>query len=192
MFEGPFGTVGGAENAFFGAFFAVFLFQQFTEHTESNSRFCGGAGFADHVDRNIFAFAQGNQFCQRTGADAVTAVVNGGRIFCQVVIPVGLQKFDSRPSAQVRTANADHHKHIGIAADFFRGLLNAGKFFFIVIDRQIHPTQEIIALAVAAVKRFMGRFYLRGDCIVFFFADKCIEIASFIFQCHTLASSVVE
>ena len=53
-------------------------------------------------------------------------------------------QLDHGAGAQVGAADADDHQSLGVAADFLRGGLDAGKFLLVVVDRQIDPADEVI------------------------------------------------
>ena len=192
LLERSLGTVSSAENTLPRTLFSIFLLQQFAEHAESNGRLRRRAGLADHIDRNIFPLAQGNQLCQSAGADTVAAIIDIGRILRQRVVAVGLQKFNRSAGTQIRTADADYDKYIRILLDSGSGCFDAGELFFIIIDGQIHPAQKIVSQTGTAVQRIVGRLHLGSNRVVLFLMNKGIEIMRLIFQCHTLASSVDE
>ena len=68
-----------------------------------------------------------------------------------------LQQFDRRTRPQIRAADADDHKHVAVLTDLFRRLFNAGKFFLVVVLRQIDPAEEIVPRAFSALQDFFRR-----------------------------------
>ena len=56
-----------------------------------------------------------------------------------------LDGLDHSACAQIRTADTGDEQHIGIRADLLRSLLDAGKLFLVISNRQVQPTQKVIA-----------------------------------------------
>ena len=55
------------------------------------------------------------------------------------------QELDGRPCSKIGAADADHQKDFGVLADLRRRFLDAVKLFFVIVNREIDPSQEIIS-----------------------------------------------
>ena len=83
-----------------------------------------------------------------------------------------LDGLDHSACAQIRTSDTGDEQHIGIRADLLRSLLDAGKLFLVISNRQVQPAQEIIAGTRFGFQLIVGQLDLRIDCLIFFRTDE--------------------
>ena len=57
---------------------------------------------------------------------------------------------------QIRTADTSDEQHIGIRTDLLCGLFDAGELFLVISNRQVKPTQEVIAETSLGLQLLMG------------------------------------
>ena len=91
-----------------------------------------------------------------TGGQAVAREVNLriALALADVVVRT-LKQFDGGAGAEITAADANHHKHVRVAADFLSGKLNALDFLGRLGHRQVQPAQKIIAGAGALRQGFV-------------------------------------
>ncbi|MNC51105.1 hypothetical protein D3C75_1003840 [compost metagenome] len=93
-------------------------------------------------------------------ADVVACKIDSGTlalIFRQRIVERMRQHFDRSTCSKVRTTNTDYNQYLGIALNFSSSLLDACKFFFIIIGRQVNPTQEIGTYTCLVVQLLMSQ-----------------------------------
>ena len=173
--------IGRAEDALSGLFLAVLLLEDLAEHAERDRRLRRGAGLRDHIDRNIAALADLYELRQRGGGDAVAGEVDVRRILLQRIVVFALQKLDRRAGAEVRAADADDDENIRILLDALGRSLDAREFFLVIIGRERHPAEKIIAGTLAGFQQLMRTFHLRCDRLILVILNKSFQISAFQF-----------
>ena len=61
-----------------------------------------------------------------------------------------------RTGTQIRTADTSDEQHIRIRTDLLCGLFDAGELFLVISNRQVKPTQEVIAETSLGLQLLMG------------------------------------
>ena len=173
--------VGRAENALLRLFLAVLLFDDLAEHAERDRRLGRGAGLRDHVDRNVAALADLHELRQRGGGDAVAGEIDVRRILLQRVVVFAFQKLDRRAGAEVRAADADDDENLCILLDALGRRLDARELFLVIIGRERHPAEKIIAGTLAGFQQLVRTFHLRCDRFIFVLLNKALQIPAFQF-----------
>ena len=56
-----------------------------------------------------------------------------------------LDGLDHSAGTQVGAADTGDQQHIGIGTNLLRSLFDAGKLFLVISNRQVQPTQKVIA-----------------------------------------------
>ena len=144
MLQRAFGAVRRGVDALVGLLGADRILQQLAQHAERERGLGGGAGLGDDVDREALALRQLDDVVQGRGADGVAAEINLQAVVSLIVVQA-LDGLDHSACAQIRTADTGDEQHIGIRADLLRSLLDAGKLFLVISNRQVQPAQKIIA-----------------------------------------------
>ena len=96
---------------------------------------------------------------QIRAADTVSHIIDLRRLadlFGHHIIEIMTQELNRRPCAKVRATNPDHKKNFGIPLDLLRRFFDACEFFFIIINRKIDPSKEIISRAFSSEKFCFG------------------------------------
>ena len=65
--------------------------------------------------------------------------------FADGVVEAMSQKLNGGSCPEIGASDADNQKNIGIFLDFAGSFFDSGKFFLVVIYRQINPAKEIVA-----------------------------------------------
>ena len=166
-----FGAVRRGVDALVGLLGADRILQQLAQHAERERGLGGGAGLGDDVDREALALRQLDDVVQGRGADGVAAEINLQAVVSLIVVQA-LDGLDHSACAQIRTADTGDEQHIGIRADLLRSLLDAGKLFLVISNRQVQPAQKIIAGTRFGFQLIVGQLDLRIDCLIFFRTDE--------------------
>ena len=174
-FQRPAGAVGGAVDAP-RRFLAVALLHHAAQHTESQRRLGGGAGFGNHIEGNPFALAQRQDLIQVAAGKIAPGKIDGGAILAQGVIVGAAQQLDGAAGAQVAAADTDDNKHIGVAADLFGRRVDARQLLFIVVPRQGQPAVEITARAGVLPQLTNSCRHLGGHAVHFVGGNKPLQI----------------
>ena len=139
------GFVSGGIDALPGALLAVLLLQHPLENAEGDGGLGGGAGLGDHVDRKVPVTDEGDGLQQGVSGQSVSGEEDvGGVLLLQIVIG-GAQELDDRAGAQIGTANANDHQHLGLLLDLPGSRLDPGELLFVIVPGQRHPAGKITA-----------------------------------------------
>ena len=101
---------------------------------------------------------------------------------------LALDSLDHGARAQIRAADAGYQQHIGVGADLFRRLLDAGELLAVISNRQVKPTQKVITGTRFGFQLLMGQLDLRIDCLIFFRTDKFCKMLTVITNSHLYSS----
>ena len=74
----------------------------------------------------------------------------------QQVVVGGGEQFNGCSCSQIRTAYANDNQHLGIGTDFLGSTLDAPQLLSVYLLGQLEPTQKVLALPRALMKRSMG------------------------------------
>jgi hypothetical protein len=116
--------------------------RQFAENAECNSGLGGRAGFADHIDRPVFAVNFLKEIGMIPGRKRVPSEENFGAVARR-------QSLDHRASSQIRAADTDRHKRIAAVLDLLGKLLDLRHFSGCHHVGGIHPPQKVASPAGA-------------------------------------------
>ena len=67
-----------------------------------------------------------------------------------------LEQLNGSPGAEIGTADANDHEHIGFPADFLRGHLDSADLLGCLPNGQVQPAQKVVARAGAVHQGIMG------------------------------------
>ena len=97
---------------------------------------------------------------QGGGRDRVAAEVDLRAVGGLVVVQT-LDSLYHSAGAEVRSADADNYKYLGILLYLLCDGLYSGELFLVIVDGKVDPAEERIACARAVMKLFMSGGYLR-------------------------------
>ena len=187
LLQRALGTVGGGINALVGFLYADGILQQLAQHAEGQCRLGGGAGLGDNVDGEALALRQLDDIIQRGGADGIAAEVNLQAVI-GLVVELALDSLNHSAGAQIGAADTGHQQHVGVGTNLLCSFFDAGKFFLIISNRQVKPTQKVITGTRFGFQLLMGQLDLRIDCLIFFRTDKFCKMLTVITNSHLYSS----
>ena len=111
IFKRSLRLIRGCIDPLIGLFPAILADQHFLEHTECDGRLRCRAGLGNNIDGKILALQNILEILDIFTADAVSYKINFRRFSGPLrkhIVKAVRQKFDGRPSSQIRAADSDH------------------------------------------------------------------------------------
>ena len=155
LLEGAFGTVGRGVDALVGFLNTNGILQQLAQDAESQRGLGSRTGLGDDIDGETLALGELDDVVQGGGRDRVAAEVDLRAVGSLVVVQA-LDGLHYSTGTQIRTADTSDEQHIGIRTDLLCGLFDAGELFLVISNRQVKPTQEVIAETSLGLQLLMG------------------------------------
>ena len=171
LLQRALGAVGGSVDALVGLLDANGILQKLAQHTESEGSLGGGAGLGDDIDGEALALRQLDDVIERGRADGIAAEVDLQAVINLIMVQA-LNGLYHGAGTQIGAADTGDKQHIRVGTDLLCGLLDAGELLLVISNRQVKPTQKVIAGTGFGFQLLMGQLDLRIDCFIFFRTDE--------------------